>query len=348
MADGAQRRGTAVVARQPGGVADARSLHEHRPVLHGVAQELERLARQPRRPGAGVAGQVAVGVTCEADGDAFADELPGRHHLGGPTGAQEVFRLDAARVGREHGRATGLLGTHQEDLARMGVRRPRLVVEVVAVVPDRHQSEVPDRGERGCASADHHPDRASRDRQERPVALGRPGIGGEHDVPALAEPGRREQRRGGRGRGGRARRRALRDRQKRWPRRPRRGGWPSRPRAAPSRPLEAHHCPAPRGAPRRPGSAWRRPCRASPRSAGRDRRAASRPSRAAVARPVAGRRSGCRRTSRPRLLSGPRRRVSAPARRRPHDAAAATDRCARWWQRARSRIRRRPGPRTAP
>ena len=37
MADGAQRGGAAVVAGQPGGVADARRLHQDRPVLHRLA-----------------------------------------------------------------------------------------------------------------------------------------------------------------------------------------------------------------------------------------------------------------------------------------------------------------------
>ena len=174
VADRAQGRRTAVVAGQPGGVADARA---PAPAPGRAAppsrRSCERLAGQPRRAGGGVAGQVALGVTGEADRDALADEVAGRGHLGGPAGAQEVLRLDAARVRRQHGRAAGLLGAHQQDLAGMGVRRPRLVVQVVAVVPDRHQPEVADRRERGRAGADHDPDRPAGDGQERAVALRR-------------------------------------------------------------------------------------------------------------------------------------------------------------------------------
>ena len=100
----------------------------------------------------------------------------------------------------------------EQDLAGMGVRRPRLVVEVVAVVPDRHQPEVLHGRERGGAGADDDPHGPARDREERAVALGRSGLGGEHDVAALAEPRRSGPRPAGRGRGGRARRRARRGR----------------------------------------------------------------------------------------------------------------------------------------
>ena len=82
------------------------------------------------------------------------------------------------------------LGAHQEDLAGMGVRRPRLVVQVVAVVPDRHQAEILDGRERGGAGADDDLDRSAGDGQEGAVALGRPCLGGEYDVPPLLEPGR--------------------------------------------------------------------------------------------------------------------------------------------------------------
>ena len=136
-------------------------------MLHGLAQEHDRLAGEPRRPGRRVAGEVAIGVAGDADRDALANEVAGRGHLGGPAGAQEVLRLHAAGVRSEHGGAAGLLGAHEQHLAGVGVRRPRLVVQVVAVVPDRDQSEVAHRRERRGSRADHDPDGTAGDREER-------------------------------------------------------------------------------------------------------------------------------------------------------------------------------------
>ena len=187
VADGALGRGAAAVAGQPGRVARPRRLHQHRPVLDGLAQQGERLAGQPGRPCPGVAGEVVVGVAGQAHRDAGPDDVAGGHDLGGPVGADEVLRLDAAGVGRQQGGGAGLLGAHEQDLAGVGVRRPRLVVQVVAVVPDRDQAEVVHRCERGGPGADDDAHRPAADRQEGAVALGRTRVRGEHDVPALAE-----------------------------------------------------------------------------------------------------------------------------------------------------------------
>ena len=79
-------------------------------------------------------------------------------------------------------------GAHEQHLAGVGVRRPRLVVQVVAVVPDRHQTEVLHRREHGGAGADHDAHRPAADREERAVALGRAGVGRQHHVAALPQP----------------------------------------------------------------------------------------------------------------------------------------------------------------
>ena len=66
-----------------------------------------------------------------------------------------------------------LTGTHRQHLADVGVRRPRLGVQVVAVVPDDHQPEVVHRRERGRAGADHDLARPAGHGQELAVALRR-------------------------------------------------------------------------------------------------------------------------------------------------------------------------------
>ena len=69
----------------------------------------------------------------------------------------------------------------------MGVGRPRLVVQVVAVVPPRHQPEVPHWRKRRSAGADHDLHVPTQHLEPGGVASLRPLIGGEPDVPARTE-----------------------------------------------------------------------------------------------------------------------------------------------------------------
>ena len=90
-------------------------------------------------------------------------------------------------------RAVGLLRAGEQHLAGVRVGRARLGVQVVAVVPDRHQAQVgaPARTSRpGCRRPPGPAPRLAR--QEPPVALGGPERGGERHVPA--GPERRGQR----------------------------------------------------------------------------------------------------------------------------------------------------------
>ena len=193
------------------------------------------------------------------------------------------------------------LGAEQQGLAGVRVRRPRLGVEVVAVVPDHDQAQVVHRRERGRAGADHHPARAPRDRQEVAVAAGRAGLGGQRDVVAL--PQHRRQRAGRRGRRPwrRARTAARRGPSRRTsPRRRGRAAAASRRRvASPRRPAGTRRPRGGGGTPRPAGG------RTRPRPPpGRRTAAGTRPGparrarwrRAAAARPGAARRCGCRRS----------------------------------------------------
>ena len=180
-ADRAPRRGPAALARQGERVARARRLHEHRP----VAQACRAARRGPRAgsgPGVRVAFDARVGRPADPHREPLAEQVAGGGDLLRPARAEQVLGLHAAREAtQERGRALAL-GAQQQRLAGVGVGRPRLGVEVVTVVPDRHQAEVVHRRERRAAGADHDPPGAARDRQEVAVAGGRTAVGGEHDV----------------------------------------------------------------------------------------------------------------------------------------------------------------------
>src|SRR6185436_3724698 len=97
--------------------------------------------------------------------------------------------LDGAGEAAEQRRAALLLAAQEQHLTGVRIGRTGLGVEVVAVVPHRHQSEVVHRGEGGGAGADDDPDVAPGDGEEGTVAAGRSYVRSEHDVPAGAEGG---------------------------------------------------------------------------------------------------------------------------------------------------------------
>ena len=101
--------------------------------------------------------------------------------------------LDGDRRGRRAGTGALLGGTQQQHVAGVRLRGVRLGVAGVAVVPDRGQAEVGHRCEHRRPGADDGPDRAAVDREPAAVALLGAGVGGEDDVPAVAE--QRGQRR---------------------------------------------------------------------------------------------------------------------------------------------------------
>ena len=98
-----------------------------------------------------------------------------------------MLRLDTAGEGAEHGGRALALGPQQQHLARVRVRRPRLGVQVVAVVPAHHQAEVVHGRERGRPGAHDDPAGAAGHGEEVAVAARRAGVGGEGDVVARTQ-----------------------------------------------------------------------------------------------------------------------------------------------------------------
>ena len=123
-----------------GGVAEPRGLHEHRPVLQRVADGGVHLARHPRGPGVGVAGHRRSAAPAIETVTRRRTSSRSGAELARPAGADEVLGLDGAREAAHQRRGALALGAQQQGLAGVGVGRPRLGVQVVAVVPDHHQA----------------------------------------------------------------------------------------------------------------------------------------------------------------------------------------------------------------
>ena len=102
---------------------------------------------------------------------ALAQRARGRRRARGPSRCASRYSAStrAGEAADQRGGALAL-GAQQQHLAGVRVRRPGLGVQVVAVVPDRHQAEVVDRREGGGAGADDDPPRAARDGEEVAVA----------------------------------------------------------------------------------------------------------------------------------------------------------------------------------
>ncbi len=80
-----------------------------------------------------------------------------------------------------------------QDVAGVRVRRPRLGVQVVAVVPDGEQPRVGDRRVSRCPRPDHRADAPSPHREPAPVPLGRAQVGAQRHVPSGSH-GRQQRR----------------------------------------------------------------------------------------------------------------------------------------------------------
>ena len=138
----------------------------------------------------GVAQQLAVVLADRGDpGPAGADGGAVGDDVVGPAARDEQGGLGGAReAGDEQRRAVAVRAGHG-DVAGVGVGRAGLGERVVAVVPDRDQARVDDRGERGGAGADDDAHLPARHGQPAPVALGGPEVGGEGDDGVRARHG---------------------------------------------------------------------------------------------------------------------------------------------------------------
>ena len=157
---GAAGRRAAALAGQGRGVAGARGLHQHRARAAAPSRiaSWTSLGHPGRRGRAASRSRSRSVAPATRDRDALAQH---RRAARRARAAQPVRRRYSASTLRAKPPTSAArllaLGAQQQHLAGVRVRRPRLGVQVVAVVPDRHQPEVVDRRERGGAGADHDP-----------------------------------------------------------------------------------------------------------------------------------------------------------------------------------------------
>ena len=317
-ADPAARGSAAALAGEGRGVAAARGLHEHRSGRERVADRVVHLGRHPGGPGEGIPGQRVLVGTRDRDGDPGPQLLAGRGEEVRPARADQLLGLDAHREAPDQRGRPLALGTQQQGLAGVWVGRPRLGVQVVAVVPDHHETEACDRRERRGAGADHDPPATAGDGEEVAVALRGTGVRGEHDVLVGHRAPRSARRRPARRPCRRARRPGRPGRPRSWPRRRARRASASRCRARrPTPPAATRRRPGGRGTRAREHGRPRPP---RPRRSRRPVAAREPPSpssrwpRAGPARPAAARRSGCRRSARPAPRRARPPAATAPAR----------------------------------
>ena len=184
----APRRRPAGLTHQARQIPGPRHLHQHRPRPQPLTGDLESAMRQPRRPSRRIAGQVRVRLPRDVHRRSRCpDHRPIRDQLVGVPRLHQRGRLRRTREPTEQHRTLLPESPEQQDFPRMRVRRPRLGVRVVAVVPQRDQPELRHRRERGRPRPDHHPRTPAQRREEGPVASRRPEVRGQRDEPRLPE-----------------------------------------------------------------------------------------------------------------------------------------------------------------
>ncbi len=174
--------GPAPGAGDGGQVAAARHLDQDGTLSEATAGSTQREAGQPRGHRRGVPGQFGL-VGCGPDpGRRLPERLRAAGQRPGPAARDQLGELGGAGEAPDQRGRTGPVGAQGQHLAGVRVRRARLGVQVVAVVPEHHQAEPGDRGEHRGPGARDHADLAPAHRQPAPVPLGRAEVRGEADV----------------------------------------------------------------------------------------------------------------------------------------------------------------------
>ena len=161
------------------------NLHEHGSLpAEGGPRRIPGEARQPGDAGQRVVRLRGVAAAGRDPGSARAQHGPVRQQRPRPARLDQRRRFDAGAESPDQRGGPGEVGPQHQHVARVRVRRPRLVMDVVTVVPDGDQPEARDRGEHRRPGAEDHPHPSAGHGKKAAVPLGRPEVGRQgHEAP---------------------------------------------------------------------------------------------------------------------------------------------------------------------
>ena len=206
----------AAAAGDRGEVAAPRHLDENGTRLQPRPRDPQRQAGEPCQGRRLVPGDLPVvgGRPHPRRGGAHRDAVGGQ--VPGPAGRDELRQFGCAGEPADEGAGAGQVGAECEHLPGVRVGGARLLVQVVAVIPEHHEAQVLYRGEHGRAGARDDQRLAAPDREPAAVPLRGAQVGGERDIAGhrtrlrgAGVLGARHARGGGAGHGGHRRERLI-------------------------------------------------------------------------------------------------------------------------------------------
>ena len=139
-------------------------------MLQSPSCRFEREGWQPSR----VRGRIARGVLVARDANERGSPphpASRRGEAAGPPGGHEVRAFGRPCIPTHEEPCVRVGGANRRHLTNVRVRRARLSVQIVAVIPDDHETKIVDGREDGCAGADDDALLASAHRQPATVPL---------------------------------------------------------------------------------------------------------------------------------------------------------------------------------
>ena len=191
--------GAAAGAGDPDEVAATWHLDQNGAAGEGLPGGSQGQAGQPRHHGALVLGEFLVVGGRLDPRRGGAQRLAIGAKRARPAGRDQLRQLGGAGEAADQGGRARAVGAQGEDLPRVGIRGMGLGVQVVAVVPEHHQAEVPHRREHRGPGARDDQGLAAQGREPATVSLRGAELGGERDV--AGRPGGRARGRHQRGQG---------------------------------------------------------------------------------------------------------------------------------------------------
>ena len=171
----------APITSQGRGISGARRLDQNRPLLKSTTDRVEDHARNPGTTTVWIPVRVGFG-TGDRDRHPLPKDVSRDGDLVGPTRMNQGICLDRSRESTDQQGRTLLASPDQQNVAGVWVGRARFGVQVITVVPHGHETQISHRSESGGSCADDHTAHTPGQREELPIARGRPSIGPQRHV----------------------------------------------------------------------------------------------------------------------------------------------------------------------